>query len=124
MKKVFLDDYRKPSDVFYLSVDFNYQEDNGWLIIKSYDEFITCIINNDLPELISFDHDLSHDHYLPEHQTNINYSEIQKTGYHALKWLIDYCKENKLSLPICKVHSQNIIGKKNMLELIEIAMKK
>jgi hypothetical protein len=124
MKKVFLDDYRKPSDVFYLSVDFDYQEDNGWLIIKSYDEFIKYIINNDLPELISFDHDLSQEHYLPEHQTNINYSGIQKTGYHALKWLIDYCEENKLSLPICKVHSQNIIGKNNILELIESYLKK
>jgi len=124
MKKVFLDDYRKPSDVFYLSVDFDYQEDNGWLIIKSYDEFFTYIINNDLPELISFDHDLSQEHYLPDYQTNINYSEIQKTGYHALKWLIDYCKENKLSLPVCKVHSQNIIGKNNILELIESYLKK
>lgn len=119
MNKIFLDDYRRPSDIFNLSIDFDYQDDNTWLIIKSYDEFITHVINNDLPELISFDHDLSQEHYLPEHQTNINYKDIQKTGYHALKWLIDYCKQKNFSIPICKVHSQNNIGKRNMLNLIE-----
>jgi len=119
MKKLFLDDYRRPSNVFYLSIDFDYQDDNDWLIIKSYDEFVAYITNNELPELISFDHDLSQEHYLPKHQININYTEIQKTGYHALKWLIDFCKEKNISLPICKVHSQNNIGKINMLNLIE-----
>jgi hypothetical protein len=124
MKKVFLDDYRKPSDIFYLSVDFNYQENNDWLIIKSYDEFILYINESGLPDLISFDHDLSQDHYLPENQHEIKYDSIEKTGYHALKWLITYCEQNKLSLPVCKVHSQNIIGKNNMLELIEQNRKK
>ena len=77
-----------------------------------------------MPELISFDHDLSQDHYLPKNQEKIDYDRIEKTGYHALKWLIDYCEQNKLSLPICKVHTQYAIGKKNMLELIKNYQKK
>jgi uncharacterized protein YukJ len=124
MTKLFLDDFRSPTDVFKSTIDFDYENNNDWLVVKSHDEFINFILNNDLPELISFDHDLDFNHYLQEHQMEIDYNVIQKTGYHALKWLIAFCEQIKLDLPKCKVHSQNVTGKKNMLDLIEISRKK
>jgi hypothetical protein len=124
MTKLFLDDFRSPTDVFKSTIDFDYENNNDWLVVKSHDEFINFILNNDLPELISFDHDLDFNHYLQEHQMEIDYNVIQKTGYHALKWLIAFCEQNKVDLPKCKVHSQNVTGKKNMLDLIEISRKK
>lgn len=117
--KLFLDDMRVPYDVFKMNLDFSYHKNEDWVIVKSYSDFTEFISNNDLPKIISFDHDLSFDHYLSENQKNINYNTMSvKTGYHALEWLIVYCKLNKKPLPEIKLHTQNIEGMKNMKKLL------
>ena len=118
IKKLFLDDYRLPEDVFRLTLDFDYEKNSEWVIVKSYNDFIEYLLLNSMPELISFDHDLSQDHYLPNNQYKIDYNTIEKTGYHALVWLINHCNENKIALPKCKIHSQNSSGKENMNNLL------
>lgn len=99
---LFLDDIRAPSDSFYYTKDKKYTE-LKWMIVKSHKEFINVIDENGLPDLISFDHDLSE----------------EKTGYDCAKWLYDYCLENNKQFPEYLIHSWNIVGTKNIKHYIE-----
>ena len=120
MIKLFLDDNRFPSDVWRDTIDPDYEDDTSWTIVRSYAAFKHWILTNGLPTLISFDHDLTFEHYLEENQHEIDYSSMEvKTGFHAAEWLITYCKEQNVELPNIKVHSMNKTGKNNILQLIE-----
>lgn len=104
-----------------------YEDDTiTWHWVKSYQEFVDYITNNDLPDILAFDHDLSDDAYELWHKHNgyktsdINYDEyVVKTGYHAAKWLTEYCQDNKIKLT-CKVyaHSMNPKGRENILSIL------
>lgn len=115
MKKLFLDDIRNVEETFYYTNNFIYLE-NGWDIVRNFDEFQNYIIMNGVPDVISFDHDLADIHYIKQ----LDYNDyVEKTGYHCMKWLIDYLLDNKIyKLPTCYVHSMNPIGKKNIESLI------
>jgi hypothetical protein len=89
--------------------------DPNWSVVRSYNEFIAHIMDNGIPDLISFDHDLADGHYTEA----VDYNEQEKTGYHAAKWLIDYCMDNKKDLPRCFVHSMNPAGTDNIVKLFE-----
>tara|TARA_Y100001978_G_C23678823_1_gene427911 strand:- start:985 stop:1389 length:405 start_codon:yes stop_codon:yes gene_type:complete len=130
MRKIFLDDLRFPEEVYNGlkgGYDENtlhpiYADNSSWIILRTYKEFITHIMENNLNEIvvISLDHDLHFDHYKKEHQQNIDYERMQvKTGYHAAKWLLEYSKENNIQLPEIRVHSLNIEGRKNIENLIK-----
>jgi hypothetical protein len=119
--KLFLDDDRIPSDVIgwmhqrigeknpiYLQPD--------WIIVKNYDQFIKYIVENGLPYFVSFDHDLAFEHLAPETE---NWVYKEKTGFHCVKWLVEYCIDNDLQFPEYAVHSQNTIGCENMLSYIK-----
>lgn len=117
--KLFLDDIRSPYDVFRNTIDPDYEHNYDWKIVKNYEEFVGVILESGLPKLISFDHDLSQNHYLPENQSNIDYDKLtDKTGYDAAMWLIGYCKTNNIGLPKFKVHSANPEGKKNIEDIL------
>lgn len=106
MKKLlWLDDIRDPF------------ENNGeWLIfspleqpyeviwIKSYVDFVDYINNNGLPDGICFDHDLG--------------DENEKTGYDCAKYLVDYCLDKNLVLPLYNIQSANPVGKDNINGLL------
>jgi len=122
--KLFLDDNRKPYDVFRNTIDPIYENNNEWVIVKNYEEFVDTILESVLPEIISFDHDLSQNHYLPENQNNINYDNIEdRTGYDAALWLIGYCRINNFELPKFKVHSANPEGKLNIERVLLLTNK-
>jgi hypothetical protein len=113
--KLFLDDIRVPYEVFKMFINPLYEKNEDWIIVRDYYEFINFISEFGLPDFISFDHDLSYDHYLDENQKDINYENLEeKTGYDACKWLCEYCSENNLKLPQYFVHSANPVGKKNI----------
>ena len=113
--KLFLDDNRKPYDVFRNTINPIYENNNEWTVVKNYEEFVDTILESGLPEIISFDHDLSQNHYLPENQSNIDYNNLKdRTGYDAALWLVGYCRMNDIKLPTIKVHSANPEGKKNI----------
>jgi hypothetical protein len=123
--KLFLDDNRKPYDVFRNTIDPIYENNNEWTIVKNYEEFVDAILESGLPEVISFDHDLSQNHYLPENQNNIDYDNLKdRTGYDAAVWLIGYCRMNNISLPDFKVHSANTEGKMNIERVLHLANKR
>ena len=94
---------------------------------KNYEEFTSFIDTHGLPDIISFDHDLAWEHYTPEKFWN-NYDEskkyqdaqvyTEKTGLDCAKWLIEYCMDNKLSLPHYHVHSWNPVGADNIKRLL------
>lgn len=117
--KLFLDDNRQPYDVFLNTIDPDYESNDSWSIVRSYDEFVSHINEFGLPKLISFDHDLDMDHYLPENQSDIDYSSLKSlTGYDCAIWLVEYCDENGFVIPNFKVHSQNPVGKDNIIEVL------
>jgi hypothetical protein len=120
MKKLFLDDVRSAEMVFMNTIDPIYENNNEWEIVRSFNEFVSYIEENGLPEFISFDHDLDFEHYKLENQQDIDYEKMEiKTGFHAAQWLINYCAENKLKLPNYKVHSMNLAGKRNIERILE-----
>lgn len=113
--KLFLDDIRVPYDVFKTTINPIFENNEDWAIVRDYHQFVNYITKFGLPDFISFDHDLSYEHYLEENQSDIEYgSLIEKTGYDASKWLVNYCEENDLRLPDFYVHSANPVGKKNI----------
>lgn len=118
---LFLDDVRYPHQVTW--VDLPLVE---WKIVRSYDEFVRYIQQHGLPNRISFDHDLSLEHYpLSEadggsrspHTIPYN-SYKEKTGYHCAKWLAEYCISNNLPYPETFVHSMNPIGSENIWSIV------
>jgi len=118
---LFLDDLREPIHVFKYTGDSDYAE-KQWVIVRNYAEFVSYIEVNGLPELVSFDNDLGLEHtrYFFENGGHENPPDpskgnfVEKTGYEASKWLVDFCIDNKLELPKYKVHSKNPIGKLNI----------
>jgi hypothetical protein len=83
-------------------------------LVKNYDEFVAYIKANGVPDLISFDHDLSIEHY-PLFENNpgmtIPYDSYrEKTGLHCARYLI----ENQLPVKYWNVHSMNVTGSDNI----------
>lgn len=107
---LYLDDTRTPVD-------------ERFHLVKNYDEFVAYIEENGIPEYISFDHDLGpqHIHYYHTND-NINYENLEKTGYHAAKWLIEHCIEKGLKLGKVGVHSHNPVGSENIIDFINQGM--
>ena len=87
--KLYLDDIRIPRT-------------NGWVVVRSYDEFINHIEKNGLPEEMSLDHDLGED---------------TPTGYDCVRWMV-YEKQLDLRKTKINIHSANPVGEKNMEKLI------
>lgn len=114
--KLFLDDIRFPYDVFRLTILPIYENNDDWLIVRSYSEFEDVLKEKGIPTHISFDHDLSYDAYLPENQMgDIDYGNLEeKTGYDAAKLLVEICDKEKKDLPMYYVHSANPVGSENI----------
>lgn len=122
--KLFLDDIRVPYDVFKATINPIFENNEDWAVVRDYHQFVNYITKFGLPDFISFDHDLSYDHYLEENQSDIEYVKLnEKTGYDASKWLVNYCVENELQLPKFYVHSANPVGKQNIISYLENATK-
>lgn len=118
---LFLDDIRDPGDAFSYTQNSKYV-DLDWVVVRNYPEFVDEIsqryIKGELPELISFDHDLAKDHY--ENMMNPDYNEFgERTGYHCAKWLVDFCIDTDTRLPEYLIHSMNPAGGANILSLLE-----
>jgi hypothetical protein len=117
---LWLDDVRDPRDDMWKRVallDPPYEV----IWVKNYNEFTSWIIDNGLPEAISFDHDLCDGHYAPEEFWDDKYNDWlsaqnleEKTGNDCAKWLVEYCLSNDVKLPIWGVHSANPVGATNI----------
>lgn len=127
---LWLDDIRNP----FLNLEGKMpQDENGdWYNVNwvlNYEQFTQWIEIFGLPDAISFDHDLADEHYTPEYFWD-NYDESkkyqewkskhykEKTGMDCAKWLVDYCLDNKKTLPKIYVHSANPVGSDNIRSLL------
>lgn len=94
MYKLFLDDERDPID-------------DSWIVVRSYDEAVKTVETLGFPGFVSFDHDLG----------------SEKTGYDFAKYLVNYdIKSDTWFIPNIfnyYVHSQNPIGKENIVRFLE-----
>lgn len=128
MKGLFLDDIRNPKDCTYVpnsQKEFYLYDEVKWNIVRDYNSFCEYIVKNEIPEIISFDHDLADEHYRQSiYNPDKHYSKYytdgtfkEKTGYDCAKFLVDYLIDNNLKMPIIFVHSMNPIGKENIIQL-------
>lgn len=117
MYYLFLDDDRKPEDVTWVKLPLY-----NWTIVRSYKEFVEIITKNGLPKFITFDHDLADEHYKHgrvSEYTKFDYDQVkEKTGFHAAKWLVEYCLDKNLPLPDFAVHTKNPCGEENIKSLL------
>lgn len=119
---LFLDDMRTPKDSYLNLMNEKRYLNENWILAKNYKDFVDVINIKGLPALVSFDHDLSIEHYIDCVNNNVNedkYNDnnnLEKTGYHCLKWMINYCFERSISIPECLFHTANPVGKNNMLQ--------
>jgi len=98
---LFLDDIRTPEMVYVNPDVFNFK------IVRTYDAFVTCILENGLPKYISFDNDLG-----------LNKEGIvAEDGYAAAKWLV-YKSELNLTHLKFYVHSANPVAAKQIEGLL------
>ena len=97
-----------------------------WNVVRNYNEFEKWIIENGIPDLVSFDHDLADEHindYFNQVATqgyqNPNYASYkEKTGVDCANFLVEYCQKMKVDLKQCCVHSHNPVGAKNIQSFI------
>lgn len=129
-KNLFLDDKRSPKDAFNENLYGNPVHlfvTEEWEVVKNYKEFCEWILKNGVPEMISFDHDLSPSHYTPkEYWTDYEKSKewqnkqkhTEPTGAGCAIWLRDYCEENNIEFPWFMVHSANPVGRDKILRAL------
>lgn len=118
--RLFLDDIRQPQKVsnYIYPIKLRKEFLHKWVIVRTYDEFINYIKENGIPTHISFDHDLADIRYdYKTQKESFNYHA--ETGYDAAKWLCEYLYKNDEPLPICYVHSENVVGKRNIKKLLK-----
>lgn len=114
---LFLDDVRLPNHVTWVDLPPN----QHYSVVRNYQEFVDLITLRGLPKFVTYDHDLSDDHYGHGLRgDNIPYDQYaEKTGYDCAKWLVDYCMKKGVKHPPYQVHSMNPIGKKNIISYVE-----
>ena len=132
MLKIFLDDIRQPEDCFkymYPRIGeaikiYNYTD---WIIVRNYEEFCE-VIDKNLNNIshISFDHDLSDEHYDPTMYESIEaYQAVsknfkEKTGYECAKYMKDTYDQLRLKYPEnMYVHSMNPVGTERIINLFK-----
>jgi hypothetical protein len=115
---LYIDDQRTPTETI--------PGYNPWNVVRNYNEFEKHIIENGIPDLISFDHDLAKEHmddYFDQFMVNgfqhPRYDDYkEKTGLDCAKFLVEYSQKMKVPLKGCAVHSHNPVGAKNIQSFI------
>ena len=138
--KLFLDDLRMPKDAYIyprrceLGViiksqnlkNFSGIDDNDWVIVRNYKDFVSIIENAGLPDVVSFDHDLHEEHIKHYYKVTQNIGVIEygnfkeKTGKHCAEYLVQEWKKRNKPKPIKTfVHSANKYGQINIKEVLK-----
>lgn len=96
-----------------------------WTWVTNFEDFKKYIIEKGLPDVFGFDHDLGGNSYQLYHkhggykEGQINYDEYDEpTGFHCVKWLTEYCQDNKILLTgEVLSHSMNPQGRNNIISI-------
>jgi len=125
-KLLWLDDLRNPLTQKWLedfAIEFNDKRDDV-IWVKSFEEFKNWITSNGLPYMIAFDHDLGEDIAIEKVKNGISKKKARKekktalSGFDAAKWLVEYCIDNSIKLPLWVVQSANPVGRQNINSLL------
>lgn len=121
MKLLWLDDMRDPMKddwLVFSPISRNGISEVIW--VKSYQEFVNWINENGLPDGICFDHDLGKDVSIERIKHGMSKCKsrymrrIERSGFDACKWLVEYCMDNDKPLPLYNIQSANEVGKANI----------
>lgn len=96
-----------------------------WKFCKSFEEFVNYVedyytVTEKFPILFALTHDLSIEHTIAESKrfpaAPIFYTKFKTpTGWHAVKWLINFSKEKNVLIGKIALHGNNEKGKSNMM---------
>lgn len=116
--QLYLDDIRTPNN-------------DDWLVVRGYNEFVSHIRLNGLGkyDVISLDHDLGDtaqkeyfNNVSPNYQLDYN-NILEKTGLDCAKWLVAESMNSKIPLPQIYTHSANPIGSANIMGYVNNYLK-
>jgi len=124
---LFLDDFRMPIDCKNYMNELRY-ETLEWVIVRTHEEFTDMLISKwkegEFPELVSFDHDLTNEHYHPSMFNGVKEYECyykgfsNPTGRRSAEFLVDFCSKNSIPLPEYLIHTMNPAGKERILNIL------
>lgn len=121
---LFLDDWRVPLDcatyMYQRGVNCTIYHDE-WKVVRSYGDFVLCIMDNGMPERISFDYDLDDVFELKETLPIHYWFDIDNnrsyTGLDCAKWLLRWSSKKSLNIPEIIIHSANPDGTEELKKL-------
>jgi hypothetical protein len=129
---LWLDDIRNPYEdhwgITFSPIPSNELGHIEW--VKSYDQFVSYIKQNGLPDAICFDHDLGMEVALAARAEGMSkrksrvLKQQEKTGFDCAKWLVDYCLDTDKPLPLYNIQSANPVGKENIDSLLKNFIKR
>jgi hypothetical protein len=128
---LWLDDIRNPFvGDWLMSYAPRFAYGDGEVIwVKNFDEFVNHIKFKGIPDMISFDHDLGEDVAISKVKMGTSKRQARKekketkSGYDCAKWLVDYCLDKEIPIPVFGVHSANPVGAENIRGLLNNAKK-
>jgi ASC-1-like (ASCH) protein len=137
---LFLDDMRKPEHAYihpkrdgnsivitsHSLENMSGVPNNGWVVVRTYEDFVQTIEERGIPNVVSFDHDLDEEHIrhyykVTESTGVIEYGNLKvKTGKHCAEYLVQQCKaQQPKNLPEVFIHSANKWGVKEIRKVLE-----
>lgn len=114
---LFLDDIRN-----FNQVKFPISQPKDVKTARNYFEFCDILDKDGVPNTVSFDFDLSDEHYARFADTQKGrdpYLFKDKCGLHCADHLIKFVQDNRAQFPIFFCHSMNPIGKKLILNRLK-----
>lgn len=116
---IFLDDHRVPSDVHWVRMP-----DVEWTIVRCYDDFVKLVDSGANIALLSAEHDLDqhpnqttsfhpYTYFDGDLTKTVRFGPVP-TGWDCIRYLAD----NRLALPKIRLHSDNPVGVRRMVELL------
>ncbi len=118
---IFLDPRKQFFEVAYINA---YPKNISWLYVRTCDDFMAMVAKEGCPKNISMCHNFNRAHEIAEDmaaaQGAYKYNNLDnKTGYHAIKWLISFCNSTKSDFPQIYLHeTSSRFGCNNILKLI------
>ena len=121
---LWLDDIRNPHDgnwLIFSPIDQPFTV--KW--VKSHGAFCAYINRHGLPDAICFDHDLGGDVAIEKREKGMSKHQARKerigtpTGMDCAKFLVDYCIDKDVDVPMYGIQSANPVGKENIDGLLK-----
>jgi len=117
---LFLDDYRHPKDVKWLELPLV-----EWTIVRTHHEFVATIKEKGVPNLVTYDCDLTPEHYdcFREHPEEYltRYSDFSEPcGIRSVEYLLTVCSILRRKHPEFYLHTLNSIARPYMYKMIEV----